>query len=160
RDAPAGRRTGPSALNPMRLHPQIVCLARGVLLAVALLPVPPGHAQQPAAGGCPIAYVIGPEDVLDIAVWDSPELTRTVPVRPDGKISLPLLNDVIAAGLTPMELRDVLLKKLVDYIPSPEVSVIVTDVRSAKVSVLGAVAHPGRFDLRGRLTVLDALALA
>src|SRR5947208_14068352 len=69
-------------------------------------------------------YRIGPEDVLDIAVWNNTAISRTVPVRPDGKISLPLLNDVQAAGLTPMQLRDVLIKKLAEYIPTPEVSVI------------------------------------
>jgi polysaccharide export outer membrane protein len=142
----------------MRLHPQIVCLAGGVLLAVALLPVS-GYAQQPAAG-CPTAYVIGPEDVLDIAVWDSPELTRTVPVRPDGKISLPLLNDVTAAGLTPMQLRETLTKALTEYLPTPAVSVLLREIHSVKVSVIGQVKTPGRYELRDRATVLDVLALA
>jgi polysaccharide export outer membrane protein len=75
-------------------------------------------------------------------------------------ISLPLLNDVRAAGLTPMQLRDDLMKRLSEYMPTPEVSVIVQEVRSPKVSVLGEVAHPGRYDLKGRTTVLDLLALA
>jgi len=83
-----------------------------------------------------------------------------VPVRPDGKISLPLLNDVQAAGLTTLELREVLTKKLAEYMPSPEVSVIVTDVRSFKVSVIGEVARPGRYELKSWTTVLDVLALA
>jgi polysaccharide export outer membrane protein len=79
---------------------------RAVLLAIAAVPVvpaSPGFARQPPpiADGCPASYVIGPADVLDIAVWDNAEITRTVPVRPDGKISLPLLNDIPAAGLTP-----------------------------------------------------------
>src|SRR5580765_7758347 len=105
----------------MRIHHSTVTHVRAVLVAVSLLVAPSGHAQPPAADGCPIAYVIGPEDVLDIAVWDSPELTRTVPVRPDGKISLPLLNDVPAAGQTPMQLREVLTKALTDYLPTPAV---------------------------------------
>src|SRR6059036_97965 len=105
-------------------------------------------------------YRIGPEDVLDIAVWNNTAISRTVPVRPDGKISLPLLNDVQAAGLTPMQLRDVLIKKLAEYIPTPELSVIVREVHSFKVSVIGEVKMPGRHELKSRATVLDALALA
>jgi polysaccharide biosynthesis/export protein len=105
-------------------------------------------------------YRIGPADVLDIAVWNNTALSRTVPVRPDGKISLPLLNDVQAAGLTPMQLRDALAEKLVAYVPTPEVSVIVREVQSFRVSVIGEVRKPDRYDLRGRATVLDALAMA
>jgi polysaccharide export outer membrane protein len=105
-------------------------------------------------------YRIGPEDVLDIAVWNNTAISRTVPVRPDGKISLPLLNDVQAAGLTPMQLRDVLIKKLAEYTPTPEVSVIIREVHSFKVSVIGEVKRPGRHELKSRATVLDALAMA
>jgi polysaccharide export outer membrane protein len=105
-------------------------------------------------------YQIGPEDLLDVSVWNNPALTRTAPVRPDGKISLPLLNDIQAAGLTPMQLRDVITKKLVEYMPNPEVSVIVREVNRFKVSVLGEVRKPGRFDFKSKATVLDAIALA
>jgi len=105
-------------------------------------------------------YRIGPEDVLDIAVWNNTAISRTVPVRPDGKISLPPLNDMQAAGLTPMQLRDVLIKKLAEYTPTPEVSVIVREVHSFKVSVIGEVKRPGRHELKSRATVLDVLALA
>ena len=111
-------------------------------------------------GAAPDAYRIGPEDILQISVWKNEALSRAVPVRPDGKISLPLLNDVQAAGLTALELREVLAKKLAEYMPSPEVSVIVSDVRSFKVSVIGEVARPGRFELKSWTTVLDVLALA
>ena len=105
-------------------------------------------------------YRIGPEDVLQIGVWKNEAMSRTVPVRPDGMISLPLLNDVKAAGLTPMELRDLLIKSLAEYMPTPEVSVILTDVRSFKVSVIGEVAKPARYELKSWTTVLDVLALA
>src|SRR5207249_9857934 len=105
-------------------------------------------------------YRIGPEDVLDIAVWNDTAISRTVPVRPDGKISLPLLNDVQAAGLTPMHLRDVLIKKLAEYMPTPEVSIIVREVRSFKVSIIGEIKTPGRYEFKSRTTVLDALAQA
>jgi polysaccharide export outer membrane protein len=105
-------------------------------------------------------YRIGPEDVLAITVWKNEAMSRQVIVRPDGKISLPLLNDVQAAGLSPMELRDVLLKALVEYMPGPEVSVVVVEPRSFKVSVIGEVPRPGRYELRSWTTVLDVLALA
>jgi len=105
-------------------------------------------------------YRIGPEDILQISVWKNDTLTRSVPVRPDGKISLPLLNDVQAAGLTALELREVLTRKLAEYMPSPEVSVIVSDIRSFKVSVLGEIGRPGRYELKSWTTVLDLLALA
>lgn len=105
-------------------------------------------------------YRIGPEDLLDISVWNNTAISRAVPVRPDGKISLPLLNDVQAEGLTPTQLRDSLMQKLVDYVPNPEVSVILREVRSFKVSVIGEVTRPGRFELRSRTTVLDILAMA
>lgn len=105
-------------------------------------------------------YRIGPEDILHISVWKNEALSRTVPVRPDGMISLPLVNDVQAAGRTPMELRGLLSKKLAEYMPAPEVSVIVTEVRSFKVSVIGAVKKAGRYELRNRATVLDVLAMS
>jgi polysaccharide biosynthesis/export protein len=127
---------------------------------VSMLAAPSARAQQPVIEGCPASYVIGQEDVLDIAVWDSAELTRTVPVRPDGKISLPLLNDVTAAGLTPMQLRETLTKALTDYIPRPAVSVLVKEIHSVKVAVIGQVKLPGRYELKDRATVLDVLAMA
>jgi polysaccharide export outer membrane protein len=106
------------------------------------------------------AYQIGPEDVLEISVWKNPELSRTVPVRPDGKVSLPLVNDIQAAGLTPIDLRDQVTAKLSEYIPAPEVSVIVREVHSRKVTVAGAVKLPGRYELKSTMTVLEVIALA
>jgi polysaccharide biosynthesis/export protein len=121
-----------------------------------------GNTKGSAAVSAPSvdSYRIGPEDVLDISVWNNTAISRVVPVRPDGKISLPLLADVQAAGLTPAELRDVLDRMLVTYMATPEVSVIVREVHSFKVSVLGQVKTPGRYELRNRATVLDVLALA
>ncbi len=135
------------------------------LVLASLLVVGLAAAQEPPSRRPPTAaqageYRVGPEDVLDVAVWNNTSISRTVPVRPDGRISLPLLNDVQAAGLTPVELRDVLAKKLAEYMPNPEVSVIVREVRSFKVSVIGEVKTPGRFELRSRATVLDVIALA
>jgi polysaccharide export outer membrane protein len=105
-------------------------------------------------------YLIGPEDVLDISVWKNPELSRKVPVRPDGKLSLPLVNDIQAAGLTPSELRTQLAARLGEFVPSPEVSIIVQEVHSLKVAVVGSVKTPGRFELKSPATVLECLALA
>jgi polysaccharide export outer membrane protein len=119
-----------------------------------------GQDPRVTVEGCTAAYVIGPEDVLDIAVWKNTDLSRTVPVRPDGKISLPLLNDVQAAGFSPMQLRDALTKALAAYIPEPAVSVLVREVHSFKVTVIGQVKTPGRYELKDRATVLDVLALA
>jgi polysaccharide export outer membrane protein len=150
-------------------RPMVCSLAGGVLFVLALTAAEPADAQAPAvdtsardANGvvAPDAYRIGPEDVLHISVWKNEAMSRTVPVRPDGKISLPLLNDVQAGGLTALELREEVTKKLAEYIPNPEVSVIVSDVRSFKVSIMGEVARPGRFELRSWTTVLDVLALA
>jgi polysaccharide export outer membrane protein len=106
------------------------------------------------------AYQIGPEDVLEISVWKNPELSRTVPVRPDGKVSLPLVNDIQASGLTPIDLRDQVTAKLSEYMPAPEVSVIVREVHSRKVTVAGAVKLPGRYELKSTMTVLEVIALA
>jgi len=140
-----------------------VAQAEGPGQVAAPAPAPPAQAP-PAQGngtGQPAPdYQIGPEDLLDISVWNNPALSRTAPVRPDGKISLPLLNDVQAAGLTPMQLRDIIAKKLVEYMPNPEVSVIVREVNRFKVSVIGEVKKPGRFDFKSKATVLDAIALA
>jgi polysaccharide export outer membrane protein len=136
----------------------------GLLAASVLALTTVAHAQTPSpeadGRGAPDAYRIGPEDQLLISVWKNDAMSRSVLVRPDGKIALPLLNDVQAAGLTALELRDVLTNKLKDFIPNPEVTVIVSDVRSLKVSVIGEVARPGRYELRSWATVLDALALA
>src|SRR5438046_1722706 len=128
------------------------------VLSAAGSRVPPAASryEPPADPG----YRIGPEDVVQIAVWNNEAMSRTVPVRPDGKVSLPLLNDVQAAGLSPMELRDQLMQRLAEYMPHPEVSVVVTDVRSFKVSVIGQVPKPDRYQLRSAATVMDVLAMA
>ena len=106
-------------------------------------------------------YLIGPEDVLDITVWKNcPDLCRTVPVRPDGKMSLPLVNDVQAAGLTPMDLRQHLTEQLAEYLPSPEVSVIVREVHNFKVAVVGSVKMPGDYEIKSQATVLELIARA
>jgi polysaccharide export outer membrane protein len=117
---------------------------------------------MPAANGITDQeeYRIGPEDILQIFVWKNETLSRLVSVRPDGKISLPLLGDVQASGQTARELRDTLVKRYVEFIASPEISVIVNEVKSIKVSVIGEVPKAGRYELKSRTTVLDMLAMA
>jgi len=105
-------------------------------------------------------YTIGAGDVLEVVVWDNTVISRTVPVRPDGRVSLPLLRDVQAAGVTPAQLEEMLTKALTGFIQNPVVSVIVREVHSFKVSVLGQVKTPGRYELTSRVTVLDTLAMA
>lgn len=104
------------------------------------------------------SYVIGADDTLFISVWKEPDLTNTLPVRADGMISMPLLNDVQAAGLTPMQLGTSLTEKLKKYIEDPRVTVIVTQMNSQKIYLTGEVAHPGMTVLTPGMTVLQALA--
>ena len=106
------------------------------------------------------AYVIGANDVLAINVWKEPDVTRSVPVRSDGKISLPLAGELQAAGQTPRQLEQEITKRLQSYISDPEVTVIVTESRSQKINILGMVARPGTYLLSGSTTVLDAISMA
>jgi polysaccharide biosynthesis/export protein len=103
-------------------------------------------------------YVIGGQDVLDISVWKEPEVSRVVPVRPDGKISLPLLNDVQAAGLTPGALAQQITESLKKYVTNPQVTVIVTTINSQRVYLLGEVSRPGAFPMIPGMTVLQAIS--
>lgn len=103
-------------------------------------------------------YFIGPADKLQISVWKNEALSQAVTVRPDGMISLPLVNEIKAAGLKPMQLRELVKNKLKEYMPNPEVSVIVTEMHSYVVSVLGEVRKPGRYEFDSQVTVLDVLA--
>jgi polysaccharide export outer membrane protein len=105
-------------------------------------------------------YIIGADDVLSINVWKEQEVSRTVPVRSDGKISLPLAGEVQASGETPLQLEKILAAKLQSFISEPEVTVIVTEIKSQKFNILGLVSKPGTFPLTSSLTVLDAIALA
>ena len=105
-------------------------------------------------------YTIGAQDVLDVNVWKEAEVSRTVQVRPDGKISLPLLNDVQAAGLTPKQLTESLTEKLKKYIDSPQVTVIVTQINSMRVYLIGQVTRPGAYPLMPDMTILQAISSA
>jgi polysaccharide export outer membrane protein len=105
-------------------------------------------------------YVIGPQDMLDISVWKEEQLTKTVPVRPDGKISMPLLNDVQAAGLTPTQLANQITESLKKFVTDPQVTVIVREINSQRVYLLGEVARAGAYPLLPNMTVLQALSSA
>lgn len=105
-------------------------------------------------------YVIGIDDVLNVVVWRNEAFTRTVRVRPDGKITLPLLNDIKAAGLTPSSLRRVITDSLTEYLDSPRVSIIVQEINSSTVTILGEVKKPGVYPLRAHMTMFDAVAVA
>jgi polysaccharide export outer membrane protein len=105
-------------------------------------------------------YKIGPQDVLRVDVWKEPEISRVAPVRPDGRISLPLLNDVQAAGLTPTQLANVIAEGLKKYINNPQVTVGVNEINSRRVYVTGEVLKPGAFPLQPGMTVLQALAIS
>ncbi|MDP9340422.1 MAG: polysaccharide biosynthesis/export family protein [Acidobacteriota bacterium] len=103
-------------------------------------------------------YKIGPQDMLRIDVWKEPEISRLVPVRPDGKITLPLLNDIQAAGLSPVQLAAKIAEGLKKYITSPQVTVGVTEINSRRIFVTGEVARAGAFPLLPNMTVLQALS--
>jgi polysaccharide biosynthesis/export protein len=140
------------------------CLA--ALLAVGMPGM--GHAQSSSNKAPSVSlppkdasnYLIGAQDVLDVNVWKETELTKTVPVRPDGKISLPLLNDVQAAGLTPTQLSQSITEKLKRYISDPQVTVIVTVMNSQRVYLIGQVARPGAYPLLPGMTMLQAISSA
>lgn len=124
----------------------------------------PGFSQQPAAPAAskPVTgeqFVIGLEDVLSVVVWKEPELSvKEVVVRPDGQISMPLVNDIRASGMTPRQLQDAIADKLKEFVASPNVTVTVIKIMSQTVSLVGEVAKPGIYTLGSPMTVLDLLA--
>jgi polysaccharide biosynthesis/export protein len=111
-----------------------------------------------AAGAEDPTYKIGAQDVIRIDVWREDQLTRTVPVRPDGKITLPLLNDVQAAGLTPMELAGKIREELKKFVTNPQVTVSVTEINSRRIYVSGEVNKSGAYQLLPHMTALQALS--
>jgi polysaccharide export outer membrane protein len=151
-----------------------------VMMAILALTAVPGFSQtkQTASNANPDAhaktaeptnravsidnksYVIGENDLLSIDVWKQQEISRQVPVRPDGKISLPLVGEIQASGLTPLQLQDNITEKLKAYISNPEVTVIVEDPRSHQFNIVGQVMRPASYALSESMTVLDAIAEA
>jgi len=122
----------------------------------------PGSAAPTASASKPHddTFVIGNDDVLAINVWKEPDISRSIPVRSDGKISLPLVGEVQAAGQTPAKLEVDIASKLKSYISEPEVTVMVQQINSQKFNILGMVSKPGSYPLANSPTVLDAIAMA
>ena len=147
----------------------LAMLCAGLALAQTP-PAQPGKPADPkgetasgmAASGMavPADYTIGQEDVLNIVFWREPDMSSEVVVRPDGKISLPLINEVVALGLTPAQLRATLTEQAKKLIADPNVSVVVKQINSRKVFITGNVERPGPYPLGGPTTVLQLIALA
>lgn len=138
----------------------------GVLLAQSpSTEVANGRPSSDAPGGAGMkahdaSYVIGNDDHLSISVWKEPELTKTIPVRSDGKISLPLVGEIQAAGQTPLQLEHEIADRLHNYMTVPEVTVIVEQINSKKFNILGEINRPGEFPLTLSTTVMDAISMA
>jgi polysaccharide export outer membrane protein len=128
-----------------------------VFPALSAAPRPGDSEPEPPSNN---DYRIGVGDLLNIQVWKETDLTRSVPVRPDGKISFPLLDDIQAAGLTPLELKAALTEKLKQYLSDPRVTVLVEEVNSYKVYVMGEVLTQGALVLKSKTTLLQAISLA
>lgn len=135
-------------------------LSLGLAVIAATLFVGCAHNQKTLPVAKDEPYRIGREDVLDIAVWRDADLSRQVPVRPDGNISLPMIGDVTAEGKTTAELAEDIKQKLTPYIQDPKVSVIIHEVNASRVFVTGEVARPGAYPLRGKVSIVQAVALA
>ena len=120
--------------------------------------------SQPTSGDSPRVdsktYIIGESDLLDVNVWKEKEISRTIPVRPDGKITLPLIGEIQASGMTPLQLQDDIRQRLKAFLANPEVTVIVNDPRSQHFNIVGEVARPGTYPLSQSTTVLDAISAA
>jgi len=129
---------------------------QSALSVAATAPAAPANLPQPHDD----SFIIGNDDVLAISVWKEPDVSRSVPVRSDGKISLPLMGEVQAAGQTPLKLEQDIAHRLTSYISEPQVTVIVQQINSQKFNILGQVTKPGTYPLLNNATVLDAIAIA
>ena len=154
----------------------ILSLRHALVLSVCVLGSSGLSAQAPANSAAPApnaqtanvaataphddTFVIGSGDVLFVNVWKEQDITRSVPVRPDGKISLPLIGEVQAAGRSPLKLEQDIAEKLKNFVSEPDVTVIVQQINSQKFNILGQVARPGSYPLTSAATVLDAIAIA
>jgi polysaccharide export outer membrane protein len=129
-------------------------------LAVANSQSPSAASVAAAEHAAPEEFVIGVGDILAVNVWKESEISKVVPVRSDGRISLPLIGEVLASGRTPRQLEVEVTKKLKDYVSQPEVTIVVQEIKSQKFNILGMVSHPGSFPLTKPMTVVDAIATA
>jgi polysaccharide export outer membrane protein len=139
-----------------------------VVIAIGLMTGAYAQQQSGGAASLPIVQVaygdsefrLGPDDVIEVSVYQEKELSATVPVRPDGKISIPLIGEMPASGKTATELQREISLRYAKFISEPAVTVVVKEVNSPKVSVLGEVKNPGMYKIKDRATVLDAIAMA
>jgi polysaccharide biosynthesis/export protein len=146
-----------------RMKRVVILVLAGFLLMLLRAPRPAAQTAPSAAAAAKAhdnSFIIGNDDLLAIDVWKEPGITRTIPVRSDGKISLPLAGELQAAGLTPAKLEQDIAARLKNYISEPEVTVIVQQVNSQKFNILGQVVKPGSYVIANSPTVLDAIALA
>jgi len=148
-------------------HLRHIALTTGLLIALGAFQAPARAAAEAATGapaeGAPLGddtYRIGVEDLLAISVWRDADLTREVPVRPDGRISMPLLQDIDAAGKTPKELALDIQKRLKEFLSAPSVTVIVKEVNSLKAYLTGEVVRPGPILLRSPVRLLQGISMA
>jgi polysaccharide export outer membrane protein len=156
-------KVGLVALRLLKIALLLAVLSGLVMAQDAAKPAPstaPDTASKSATGVRPDSYIIGAEDVLTVFVWKEPDMTKTVPVRPDGMISLPLIGEIKATGYTPVQLQDVLAESMKKMISDPQVTVVVEKIGSLNFNIVGEVNHPGYFPLTRRMTVLDAIAMA
>jgi len=130
----------------------------GPCIALGAGPAESPKTEKPVAQDS--SYVLGPMDVLEVQVWKEPDFSRQVLVRPDGKITLPLLGDIRVSGMNTMDLKELLTAKLQDYIDSPEVTVILVESHSKNFYIIGKVTRPGTYELTPGMTVLQALSVA
>ena len=149
----------------MRLRKAILFIGLAVLVACAsdipsVKTLAKHQESNPSADKSDADYIIGPGDILSIDVWKESELSKQVSVRLDGNVSLPLVNDIKAAGLTCGELRSQLTEKYKDFVDVPEVAVTVIESRSKRIYMLGKVAKPGEYALQKNMTVVQAISLA
>jgi polysaccharide biosynthesis/export protein len=144
---------GASAVSPLYAQSASSPPAKGTPVTVSPAGATPNASTPPG-------YVIGVDDVLSIVYWRDKEMTTDVIVRPDGMISLPLLNDVAAAGLTPTALRDRLMEESRQYVKEPNVTVVVKQINSRRVFITGEVAKPGPYQVTSPITVIDLIAMA
>ena len=128
--------------------------SKGTLAAV------PPHAMEKTSLIVTKDYIIGPEDQLEITVWRNQDLSKLVAVRPDGRISMPLIGDVVAVGRTPTQLSDDISAKLKEYKENPQVSILVKEVNSYAIFVLGEISKPGKYPLKSKTTLLQAITIA
>jgi polysaccharide biosynthesis/export protein len=135
----------------------VILLLTGMALIAGAAEI---HKAAPATSPGLSEYRLGPEDVIDVFVWKEPDLTTTVVIRPDGRISLPLANELEASGKTAVELQQEIAERLREFISQPVVNVMVKQVNSLKISVLGEVRKPDVYRIKNRVTVLDAIAMA